>query len=290
MSATGTVWADDLELLVDGKPIADAAAAAVRVGLPADHEFDGGSKIAVDSLTPVQVENLATLARVWGFLKYHHPTVTAGQRHWDYELFRVMPAVLAATDRVQANEAMVAWVDKLGTVAACGGCAAAPAGELDIRPALDWIHDRKTLGEGLSGRLEAIYAGRTGKQFFVSSAFGAGNPSFDHELDYAQMKFPDSGYQLLALFRWWNVVQYWTPGREVAGQDWDAVLMEFISRLALAKDKTAYQLALFELIGKAKRYACESMEFDLPAAAGGRLRGCGDAAVCGRRVCCVWRN
>ena len=251
MSGTGTVWADDLELLVDGKPIADAAVATVKPGLPADHEFDSGSRIALDSLTPIQVENMATVARVWGFLKYHDPTVTTGQRHWDYELFRIMPAVLAAQDRAQANEAMLAWVDKLGPVSACSPCVPAPAGELDIKPALGWIHDKKALGGALSERLEGIYANRTGKQFYVSTAAGVGNPSFNHELDYAQMKFPDSGYQLLALFRWWNILEYWTPGREVAGQDWGAVLKEFIPRLALAKDKTAYQLALFELIGKA---------------------------------------
>ena len=99
IGGTGTLWADDLELFVDGKPIAEAPAAAPRgLSLPADHEFDSGSRIALTSLTPVQIANLATLARVWGFLKYYHPVITAGHRHWDYDLFRIMPAVLAAPD------------------------------------------------------------------------------------------------------------------------------------------------------------------------------------------------
>ena len=65
------------------------------------------------------------------------------------------------------------------------------------------------------------------------------------------MKLPDSGFQLLALFRWWNIMQYWAPYRVDAGQNWPAVLAEFIPKLALAKDRTAYQLAMFELIAKA---------------------------------------
>jgi hypothetical protein len=65
------------------------------------------------------------------------------------------------------------------------------------------------------------------------------------------MTFPDAGYQLLSLFRWWNILQYWAPDREVAGQEWPAELAEFIPKLALAKDKTAYTLAMFELIAKA---------------------------------------
>jgi len=250
-AGTGTLWADDLELLVDGKPIAEAAARPAGPALPVDHEFDSGSHIAIDSLTPVQVSNLVTLGRVWGFLKYHHPAITAGKRHWDYHLFRILPAVLAAPDRAQANEVMVGWTDKLGAVPPCHPCVPAPSGDLDIKPALDWIHDRAILGTALSERLESIYANRTGKQFYVSTVNGNGNPSFDHEPGYDQITFPDSGYQLLALFRWWNIVQYWAPDREVARQDWPAVLAEFIPKLALAKDKTAYQLALFELIAKA---------------------------------------
>ena len=46
-------------------------------------------------------------------------------------------------------------------------------------------------------------------------------------------------------------MEYWSPYRDTAGQDWPAVLSEFIPKLALAKDKDAYQLGLFELIAKA---------------------------------------
>ena len=248
LAGKGTLWADDLELLVDGKPIAEAVPLP---GLPEDHDFDSGSRIVLDNLTPTQVANLATLARVWGFLKYHHPAITAGQRHWDYDLFRILPAILAAPDRSHANEALLGWIDKLGTIPPCSACVSAPAGDLDIKPALEWIHDRKLLGVQLSQRLESIYANRTGRQFFVSFVADVGNPEFRHELTYPQIAFPDSGYQLLALFRWWNILEYWAPDREVAGQDWPAVLTDFIPKLALAKDKTAYQLALFELIAKA---------------------------------------
>lgn len=251
LSGTGILWADDLELLVDGKPISDAAPMPVRPSLPADHEFDSGSRIALNSLTPMQVSNLVTLGRVWGFLKYHHPAVTSGQRQWDYDLFRILPAVLAASDRAHADDAILGWIDKLGPVPPCSPCVAAPSGDLEIKPVLGWIHDRSSLGAPLSQRLESIYAARTGKQFYVSIAPDAGNPSFDHELSYAQVAFPDSGYQLLALFRWWNILQYWAPDRDVAGQDWPAVLAEFIPKLTLAKDKGAYELALFELIAKA---------------------------------------
>jgi hypothetical protein len=248
LAGKGTLWADDLELLVDGKPIAEAVPLPE---LPEDHDFDSGSRIILDNLTPTQVANLVTLARVWGFLKYHHPAITAGQRHWDYDLFRILPAILAAPDRSHANDVLLSWIDKLGPIPSCSTCVSAPTSDLDIKPPIEWIHDHKLLGVSLSQRLESIYANRGGRQFYVSFAEDVGNPEFRHELAYSQIAFPDSGYQLLALFRWWNILQYWAPDREVAGQDWPAVIAAFIPKLTLAKDKTAYQLALFELIAKA---------------------------------------
>lgn len=249
-AGTGTTWADDLKLLVDGKPIAEAPAAPIPEGLPADHGFDSSSRFVLTYLSSVQISNLVTLGKVWGFLKYHHPAITAGQRNWDSDLLRILPKLLAARDREQANDVLLNWIDTLGPVPACNACVPAPDGELDLRPELAWTQDHKMLSAPLSERLETIYANRTGKQYFVSLTPGAGNPKFEHELFYP-VKFPDAGYQLLALFRWWNIMQYWAPYRAVAGQDWNAVLAEFIPRIALAQDFQAYQLALFELIAKA---------------------------------------
>src|SRR5215469_3364203 len=245
-----TVCTEAPGLPADGKSIAQADAGNPAPSLPEDHEFDFGSRIAIARLSPVQIDNLATLARVWGFLKYHHPAVTSGKLHWDYELFRILPAILAAPDPANANAALSAWIDKtdgLGPVQACNPCASLPAADYDLKPPIGWIRDTAALGTELSRKLQRINENRSGNQFFVSIARND-NPSFDHEPRYAAVQFPDSGYQLLALFRWWNIVQYWTPGRDVAAQDWPGVLRTYIPKLALARDKNEYQLVLFELI------------------------------------------
>ena len=107
------------------------------------------------------------------------------------------------------------------------------------------------LGRDLAELLRTIYRDRSGgKQFYVSQVPGIGNPVFEHELAYAGLKFPDAGYQLLALYRFWNIIEYWFPYRNVLDQDWDQVLAEFIPRIALAKDKDAYQLETIALIAK----------------------------------------
>jgi C-terminal processing protease CtpA/Prc len=251
LAGTGKAWADDLQLLVDGKPVWEAPKVQhPKTALDLDHEFDGGSRLAVHKLTVIQVENLTTLGKVWGFLKYHHPKVTSGELHWDYELLRVLPTVLDAPDRAAANSALVRWIEKLGSVAPCNPCAKLEESDLYLRPELRWIDDAR-MGSKLSQNLRAIADNRSvGEQFYVSLVPGIGNPSFNHELDYAGLKLPDFGFQLLALYRFWNIIEYWFPYRDVMQEDWDRTLTEFIPKIALAENSESYQRELMALIAK----------------------------------------
>src|SRR5215831_9325768 len=252
MAGTGKTWADDLQLLIDGKPVWDAPKVErSKTVLDSDHGFDGGSPVLLNDLSQLQVENLTTLGKVWGFLKYHHPAVTAGKRHWDYDLFRIMPRVLVARDHAAANASIRDWIRGLGDIPTCGKCAALREDDLHLKPEISWIDDESKLGSDLAGLLRTIYRNRsTTEQFYVSLAPNVGNPVFQHELAYPNMSFPDAGYELLALYRLWNIVAYWYPNRNVLDQDWDSVLAEFIARIVRAKTRDAYQLELIALIAK----------------------------------------
>jgi hypothetical protein len=218
-----------------------------------DHEFKAGSGIAVpEQLSRTQIENLATLGRVWGFLKYHHPKVTAGQTQWDYELFRIMPQILAATDSATAIAALVKWVASFGPVAPCKPCVGPDMDDISVRSDVAWIRDKQLLGDVLSESLQTIYANRANDQQFYVSGAPVGNPLFDEELAYEQLSFPDPGFQLLALYRYWNVIAYWYPYRDMIGEDWNAVLTEFVPRMALAKDSESYQRQLMELAARVR--------------------------------------
>jgi hypothetical protein len=250
----GKLWVDDLQVLVDGKPVASAPKVEhEKTVFDLDNKFDQGSGINLDALSAIQIDNLATLGRVWGFLKYHHPALLAGKLHWDYELFRIAPRVLQAADRKEANAAMVKWIEGLGPVAPCKPCASLDEKDIQLRPDVSWLGDETLLGTELSKSLLAIYRNRPadGHQFYLTLAPSVKNPSFRHELSYPQVKFPDPGFQLLALYRFWNIFEYWSPYRDIMGEDWDKVMAEFIPRIALAKSKDDYTLQMMALIGRA---------------------------------------
>jgi hypothetical protein len=118
-----------------------------------------------------------------------------------------------------------------------------------MAPDTAWIEDENLLGTDLSRALRGIRENRVPryKQFYVSLGQNVRNPSFDHELGYLRVRFPDPGFQLLGLFRLWNIIEYWYPYRDVMHEDWDKVLTEFIPGVTLAKSFDAYQLELIAL-------------------------------------------
>lgn len=250
LGGTGKAWASGLQLLVDCKPIWQVPRADRFITiLDRDHQFDKGSGIAIQKLSRTQIKNLVVLGKVWGFLKYYDPQVTSGHWQWDYELFRILPAILAAPDRAKANATMVQWIKKLGPVARCESCAHLNETNLQYAPDLRWIDNDRLLGKDLSQSLRWIRDNRpVGKQFYISLEPNVGNPIFGRELPYGGVKFPDSGFQLLALYRFWNIIEYWAPYRNDVGENWDKVLAEFIPRVALANDRDGYERQLMALI------------------------------------------
>jgi len=105
--------------------------------------------------------------------------VPAGELHWDFELFRILPELLAATDVDAGRDVLVEWLDRLGEPPACDRCAAMPE-EMHVAPALDWLNDQHLLGTGLSARLQRIHQRRPADagQYFVNMSAGAGIPDF----------------------------------------------------------------------------------------------------------------
>ena len=83
-------------------------------------------------------------------------------------------------------------------------------------------------------------------------AAGAGGSSLHGfsvaEKAYPEMTYPDRDYRLLALFRFWNIIDRFYPYKELLDQAWDKTLLEFIPRLEAAKDASGYVLAVAELL------------------------------------------
>lgn len=207
-----------------------------------------GSHISLIHLNKQQVQNLTLLAQVWGFIKYHHPSVAEGKFNMDTELFRIMPTVINCTNSKGACSAIEKWVDSFGIPSKCTSCKPYTGNNITQRPNYGMIFNKTVVSESLINKLTYILNNRkTGRSYYIEMARN-GNPVFKNELAYIQPTYPDAGYRLLSLFRYWNMIQYYFPYKNIIGRDWNAVLPEFIPKFIVAKNAMNYQLQVLSII------------------------------------------
>ncbi len=211
-----------------------------------DHQ--DGSGITSIPLTSQRINDLSVLGKVWGFLKYYHPEVAKGKYNWDNELFKILPGIIACKNEKERNDILVAWIDTLGKFNVGAEAKFDPV-KVKCLPDLEWITNTAMLGDKLSKQLKDIkVAKRTGKNYYVSLEPSVKNPSFHHEDLYSNLHYPDAGYRLLCLFRYWNMIQYFYPDKYLIGEDWKNVLDEYIPKIIEAKDDLAYKIVVSDLI------------------------------------------
>lgn len=218
-----------------------------------DHEFDTGSGVKFSSLSEQQIKDLAKLGKVWGLVKYYHPKVVAGEINWDYELFRILPSILAEDSDV--NSLLYGWVHSLGSESIPGELATEyqfSEDAIQLSPSTDWCKDEKYLGTDLSLELSKMLDSNIADRehayvrFMDDSYF----TFMDKEDPYSNMNFDDTGYRLLSLFRYWNIIEYYYPYKDVIDEDWDQVLLDFIPKIIDGSDYDSYFMTLAELTTK----------------------------------------
>jgi C-terminal processing protease CtpA/Prc len=213
--------------------------------------FLNGSGVVLTEVQPYQVENLALLGKVWGFLKYYHPYIASGNVNWDYALFRLLPSYLAVTNKDQRNTLLLQWINQLGKPAVCKDCSDAILSKATLLPDLEWINDKQQLNDSLVAVLQYIKQNRhQGRQFYMDLHPGVENPNITNEAAYRQFVYPDAGYRLLTLFRYWNIIQYWFPNRHLIDEDWKETLTLFIPKMIAASNTTEYLVVTQQLIGR----------------------------------------
>jgi len=252
LSGKGEAWFDDFKLTIDGKNIQSLKPTENPVRkVNLDKEFDTGSKIEISDITPDLINDLELLGKVWGFLKYYHPEIAKGKYNWDYELFRFIPSYLNKSNRKEREELLLQWVSGFGEIDDCKTCKST-SDDAILKPNFEWITS-SILNEFLKEKLRHIYKNRNqGKHFYIKMAKGVGNPEFKNEKAYSNMSYPDDGFRILSLFRYWNMINYFFPYKHLIDKDWDSVLNEYIPIFINAQNELAYELAATQIIGDIK--------------------------------------
>lgn len=223
---------------------------SINTNLQDGNEFKNDSKISIDSYNNVTVENLIVLCKVWGFLKYYHPDIANGKIDWDNELFRIMPRIINSTSKKERNKHLLSWVKKYDNIAKTENAFYPNADSIKLYPGIAWIEDQNTLGKVSKVLIKIKNAKRDDNKwnYFTTDSPQSAVPKFKNENPYPNLSLPDVGYRLLALFRYWNIIEYYYPYKYLIHAEWNKILFEFIPLFIEANDNLSYKLSILKLI------------------------------------------
>jgi carboxyl-terminal processing protease len=211
----------------------------------------------IDSSVKFQTENqkLATLSKVWGFLKYYHPSVAKGNYNWDEQLISIILKIEKSNTKEEISQIYLDWIESLGIIKECKSCKEISKNEyIDKNFDLSWTQNTDLFTVELAKKLKHIEENRfQGKNHYVSRVSpkivfmkSLGIVDITNEPKYENFEFPEENYRLLSLFRYWNIAEYFYPYKYLTDQKWDAVLSEMIPKFRNAKNALEYQLAIKE--------------------------------------------
>lgn len=199
---------------------------------------------------PTETQKLVTTCKVWGYLKYYHPQVANGKFDWDKQLFDVLPKVRQANTKEEFSLVLENWIDSLGEVKEIAPITAPQDVEyFDKNFDLSWINSDKLFSTTLSKKIKFIENNRyQGVQYYVR--FDETEISHVKNTNFDKLNYSERNSRILALFTYWNVIEYFFPYKYLMDQKWDKVLEEMIPVFIEAKNDGDFYIAFQKLTVK----------------------------------------
>ena len=221
------------------------------------------SNVSIDTISKEQTESLYKLCKIWGIVKYYHPTVVRGEVDWDLELFKMIPKVMNSSNQEETNSILLEWVTQysfdnvlpeeefseeeydefIKKITIENNDMGWNGFMLD----LSWIKDTSYWGEDLCKylvRLSHICIEDRSKSAAYLDETGFIN--FENEKKY-DINPQDDGMKLLALFRYWNIYEYFSPNITITKKDWNEVLIDAIPKMISVDTYKDYILAIADV-------------------------------------------
>lgn len=203
------------------------------------------------SQTPIyESAKIVAFCKVWGFLKYHHPSVAKGRYDWDKEFIVNIQMIEQLKSREEVNKFYYKWISGLGKLKKPRKRNLPPDAILDNYD-FKWLKDTTVFTTEVTELLLLTQNNSRAKNHYVKRKFlGLAAPSYINEEPYKDSIYPSSAMRLLLLSRYWNIVNYFYPYKYLTDTDWQDVLNEFVPKFINANNLKNYHLTLLELFAK----------------------------------------
>ena len=205
-------------------------------------------------LSKEKEKSLVALGQLWGFLKYHHPIVAEGKLDWDTELIKIIPTVMNAQNEDEWKIILDNWFDRLPVVEITQKDSI-PLSRVIVKADYGELFNIAYFNQNTIDKLQFILDNTQIKEnhFIKLNLHRTSDEplvTIINEPIYEDMAFPELSYRILALFRYWNIVNYFFPYRELCDTKWSNVLPEMLPEFVCAENQRQYSLACLKLCTK----------------------------------------
>jgi len=208
------------------------------------------NKPAIDSL---KVQRLAGLCRVWGFLKYYHPTIQKGKIDWDSTLVHYIPKILKVSNSEEYNKTINEFILLPGKVKKLSR----PYKYLPKDTSYNnfdhaWVSNDKLFTKENSRLLFEVIENYVPREnVYLNKEFNIYYDTIGFKKYYYKNEYnPDTAHALLALYRYWNIINYFFAYKKITDENWNDVLIEFIPKILKNAGNVNFYLIMVEMIAK----------------------------------------
>ncbi len=267
----GEVWLDNVEL-IDLGPDPTTMADEQSQNVPRLEPMEGD--VAAMPIGERGVQNLAAFARLYGLVRWFHPSDAAVNANWDQLAISSIPDIERSSDPAELAEALrqvfmplaptleivVGSTDKLTDMAAPQGLAlewqhlglggTGPAYSSQ-RVSVERVDESKILTEELPGGLSfrlPLYAFLNTRSETLSAVTWEGG--FAHKPESWTPSGHDRTTRLASITTAWSLLSHFYPYWDVVDADWDVALARALTQGAQAADDEEFQRVLERLISE----------------------------------------
>lgn len=192
--------------------------------------------------TAISDDQLVTLAKVWGVIKYYHPAVSQGKADWDKTLINT----LENTSKRTEDQMITEWLETADKIAFETlspqkiSCDSITLRNFDSK----WIAKTKLSAANKARLFQLINQPENVGTYYS-------NPTLKSiRFDSANEKVYDgfsTNVKLFELFRVWNAIAYFYPYKYLLDHNWDVVLKKYIPIFKNIKSENDYKRAITQL-------------------------------------------
>jgi len=248
LTGKGKACVSRMSVKIDSKSIERCSSLhPVRPVAQRDTSYQNSSGIDSLVLDKSMLSNLDKVCKIWGFLKYYHPSFRSGQVNCDVFLIRLLHKVVIQKTSSSIDTTVLKLIDSLNNHSLF-----ADANGLANPKLRDPFHETFSSNDfpaQLYAELLKLRSSECISQNYYGAQEANGVIRFTNERPYNDKRNPDVGIRLLSLFRFWNMVNYYYPYRYLL-KEWSEIPGKYIPKFVNAENATEYALYCLELVNE----------------------------------------